>query len=147
MAVHIDLEEDTREVKRILFSREDDITAEAHFSKGLRRRATVFVVNISVQGVGLLIGRHRSRAVAAGDRMVLTGIATPEPLGVIREAVVEVKYVLADDALDYATLGCVFTEIEPAFQRGIKRFVDYMLNEVGSELYRKPHDIKHDIDY
>ena len=143
MAVYIDLEEEKRETKRILFSREDEILADAHFSKGLRRRTSAYVVNISEEGVGLLLPRQKSKSVGAGDTIVLSNILTPEPIGVISGATVEVKYVLGDDKLDYATLGCEFTELLPIYRKSIRRFVEFMLNEMGSPLYKKGSDIKY----
>ena len=143
MSVYIDLEEDKRETKRILFSREDGILADAHFSKGLRRRASAFVVNISEEGISLLLPRQKSKSIGAGDAIVLSNIHTPEPLGVITTATVEVKYILADDNLDYATVGCEFIELMPHYRKSIHRFVEFMLNEMGSALYKKGSDIEY----
>ena len=44
-----------RESKRILFSREDDITADVYLPNKPKKAVPAFILNISEQGMGILI--------------------------------------------------------------------------------------------
>jgi c-di-GMP-binding flagellar brake protein YcgR len=134
---------DQREAKRILFSREDNITAFAHFPKKPKKPVPVFILNISEFGLNLLIESHRLKNLKTGDVIVLKAIQTPEPLKTIDTAEVEVKFILGDKTLEYITVGCEFSSISEYSRENIKKFVNYMLNDIGSQIYKKSFFIKY----
>jgi len=134
---------DKREARRILFSREDNITASAHLPKKPKKPVPVFILNISELGLNLLIDSKKVKNLKIGNRIVLKSIQTPEPLKSIAEAEVEVRFILGDNTLAYMTVGCEFSDISDFYRGNIKKFVNYLLNDIGSQIYKKSFFIKY----
>lgn len=135
--------QDKRDARRILFSREDNITAFAHLPKKPKKPIPVFVLNISEFGLNLLIKSQRVKSLKTGDTIVLKSIMTPEPLNPIDTADVGVRFILGDKTLEYMTVGCEFTSISVFNRNSIKKFVNYLLNDIGSQIYKKSFFIKY----
>lgn len=123
--------------KRILFSREDDITAQVYLPKKPKKALLAFIMNISEGGVGLLINRGNIKKLKEGDTIILKMLMTPKPLDTIDYAEVEVKHILMDERLEFATLSCQFSGLSEDYLRKIRQFVHYILNEIGSQIYKK----------
>ena len=134
---------DKRQTKRILFSKEDNITAQAFLTKKPKKPVLAFIVNISENGAGLMINRLKIKKLKIGDVIILKSIMTPKPIEPIDKAEVEVKYILSDETLDYATVNCEFVNISDYHKKQIKRFVNYLLNEIGSTIYKKSFSFKY----
>lgn len=134
---------DRRESKRILFSRDDDITAQLFLPKKPNKPLLAFVLNISESGLGLLIKRAKVKKLKVGNVVTLRMIMTPKPLDQIDMAEVEVKHILSDDALEYATINCEFKNISDYHLKKIRQFVHYLLNEIGSNIYKESYSFKY----
>lgn len=132
-----------REAKRILFSREDNIKAWALLPKKPKKPVSVFILNISEFGINLLIESQRIKNLKTGDKVILKSIQTPQPLDSIDTAEVEVRFILSDKTLEYMTIGCEFTDITDSDRNNIKKFVNYLLNDIGSQIYKKSFFIKY----
>jgi c-di-GMP-binding flagellar brake protein YcgR len=134
---------DKRGAKRILFSREDNIRAFAHLPKKPKKPVSVFILNISEFGLNMLIESQRLKNLKTGDIIVLKSIQTPEPLKTIDTAEVEVRFILGDKTLEYTTVGCEFSKISDLHRSNIRKFVNYLLNDIGSQIYKKSFFIKY----
>lgn len=132
-----------RETKRILFSREDDITAQAYLPKKPKKPVLSFLLNISESGLALMINRAKMKKLRVGDVVTLRMIMTPKPLDPIDVAEVEVKNILSDHSLEYATINCEFVNISDFHMKKIRQFVHYLLNEIGSNIYKKSFSLKY----
>ena len=132
-----------RESKRILFSIEDDITAEVYLPNKPKKAVPAFILNISEYGIGILIPSLKIKKLKTGDPLILRSIMTPKPLEHIDFAELEVKHILQDDRLEYATLNCEFFNISVYHRKKIRRFVHYLLNEIGSQIYKKSFTFKY----
>lgn len=136
-------ESDNRKFKRILFSREDEITAEAYLPGKPKKAVPVFLLNISEEGMGLLIPGQKAKKLKIGDAIILKSIMTPMPLDHIDFADLGIRNILQDDRLEYATLNCEFFNISVYYRKKIKQFIHYQLNEIGSQIFKKSFSFKY----
>ena len=143
MAGFMNPDDANREFKRILFSKEDVITAEAYLPGRPKKAVQAFLLNISEQGMGLLIPGQKAKKLKIGDAIILRSIMTPEPLGTIDFADLGIRNILQDDRLEYATLNCEFFNISVYYRKKIKQFVQYQLNEIGSQIFKKSFTFKY----
>lgn len=133
----------SRNDKRILFAREDDITAQVYLPKKPKKAILAFILNISEGGVGLLISREKVKKLKPGDTIVLKWLMTPKPLDTIDYAEVNIKNILRDEKLEYANLNCQFSHLPPETQKRIRQFVYYVLNEIGSQIFKKSFSLEY----
>jgi c-di-GMP-binding flagellar brake protein YcgR len=134
---------DNRKFKRILFSREDEITAEAYLPGKPRKAVMASLLNISEEGMGLLISGKKVKKLKIGDPVILRSIMTPRPLDQIDFADLEIRNILQDDRLEYATLNCEFINISVYYRKKIKQFIHYQLSEIGSQIFKKSFNFKY----
>ena len=132
-----------RESKRILFSIEDDITADVYLPNKPKKAVPAFILNISEQGMGILIPNRNIKKLKTGDSLILRSIMTPKPLDHIDFAELEIRNILRDDRLEYATLNCEFFDISVYHRKKIRQFVHYLLNEIGSQIFKKSFTFKY----
>lgn len=118
--------------KRVFFSDENNISAEVFFPGNSRKSFPVTVLNICENGINLFVRKQKSRGIHTGDILILKSILTPEPIGQIDMAEVEVKFVLGDDAIGYYSLGCEFREISENYRRNIRMMANRSTDEQGN---------------
>ena len=123
--------------ERILFSKEDNITAQAYLPNKSEQAFLVYILSLSEDGVGLLIKVEKTKRLKQGDRIILKFIMTPRPLDTIDYAEVEIRHILRDKLLEFATLNCHFSRISDFHLKKIRQYVHYLLNEIGSQIYKK----------
>jgi len=132
-----------RQYQRILFSKEDEITAEAYLPGKPKKAVQAYLLNISEGGMGLLIQGQKAKKLKTGDAIILRSIMTPKPLDQIDFADLGIRDILQDDRLEYATLNCEFFNISVYYRKKIKQFVHYQLNEIGSQIFKKLFNFKY----
>jgi len=132
-----------RQFQRILFSREDEITAEAYLPGKPKKAVLAYLLNISEGGMGLLFPGQKAKKLKIGDAIILRSIMTPRPLDQIDFADLGIRDILQDDRLEYATLNCEFFNISVYYRKKIKQFVHYQLNEIGSQIFKKSFNFKY----
>lgn len=126
-----------RHSRRAFFTLEDNVGLNLaikpeydipdEFLSGENVRATL--LSISTGGLGVTGTRYRFPPVKEGDRLILTAIQTPPPLGVIHRLDAEVRYVVTDDYSVRVVLGCEFLDISPAWRLRIDEYVAQRLKQ------------------
>lgn len=87
------------------------------------------LLSISTGGVSITGSRYKIPFLKEGDRLILTSIQTPPPLGTINRLDVEIKYIVTDDFSVRIVLGCEFMEISSALSTRIEEFVSLRMKQ------------------
>ncbi len=132
-----------RSDKQILFSREDNITAQVYLPKKPKKALLAYILNISENGLTLMIRQEKVKKAQEGDTLVLKWLMTPKPLDTIDYAEAEIKHVLRGEGLEYSTLNCRFSDLSEEYRKKIRQFVHYLLNEIGSQIYKKNFSLEY----
>lgn len=122
-----------RENKRAFFTLEDKITAAIETQKRPFKKIPVTLLSISVRGISFLIARQKISGIEEGDRLTISGIDAPEPLGFIDTAEAEIKYILDLEVNIRVAIGCEFIKISDSYVGKIEDYVAYRLREMGLE--------------
>lgn len=123
--------EEKREFKRAFFTVKEDIVATI---QTLREPSTSFNVNIlsiSAGGLSFFGPRREVIDIKEDDRLTVTDLKTPKPLGPIATAEVMVKYIKTFQGNDRIILGCVFTKMSDALRNKVQNFVESRLGLKG----------------
>ncbi len=120
-----------RESKRAFFTLEDNIrvTIQTHVESPVS--LTVTLLSISAGGLSFFGPSPKLANIKKGDRLTVTDIKTPPPLGPIAAVEVEVKYIHNYEANLLILFGCVFTKASDALRNKIQNFVEYRLEILG----------------
>jgi c-di-GMP-binding flagellar brake protein YcgR len=127
-------EKERRESHRTYFSLKDKISAiiQTHTESAISLPVTL--ISISAGGFGFFCPREKVLdIIKEGDRLTITDIKTPEPLGPIASLGAKVKYILDYEANERIGVGCDFTKISDALRNKIQNFVEYRKGAKGIE--------------
>ncbi len=127
----IDVAGEQRESRRAFFTLEDNFCASIAFPGNDVKPVPVTVLSISEGGISILGTRCKLPAIHVGDRLLLIDIHTPEPLGIINQVKVAVKYMVDDNRRARLSLGCEFLEIPGRNYRKIHDFVRKRMIKMG----------------
>lgn len=122
-----------RENKRAFFTLEDNISAAIQIQQDPQKKIPVTLLSISVGGLSFVTARQKFPGVRKGDRLIISEIQTPEPLGYIGEVEAEVRYILDLEINIRVAFGCEFTKISDSNVAKIKEYVEYRLRKMGLE--------------
>ena len=124
--------EERRGSKRTFFTLEEAIGAEVRVAGHEEGEPlSVTLLSISIGGLSFLGAHHQFSAVKVGDRVKITDIQTPHPLGLIDHTEGEIKYI--NDYAQHARIavGVKFTDILQLHRKKIFEYVNDRLNRLG----------------
>ncbi len=114
---------DQRKSSRVFFTLEEGIAATISSLQDITQSIPVTILSISTGGLSLMVNRYKLPKVNDGDRLALTSIGTPPPMGPIDRVETMVKYVLDFKHCVRLALGCEFIQ-PPEFL--VKKLEDYV---------------------
>jgi c-di-GMP-binding flagellar brake protein YcgR len=124
--------EERRGSKRAFFTLEEGISAEVKLVGHEEEETTkVSLLSISIGGLSFLIPRHQLPEISLGNRLKITDIQTPYPLGTIDEIVGEIRYVIDYDKHAFIAIGVEFTDILQLHRKKIFEYVNDRLSRLG----------------
>ncbi len=128
-----DTEVERREGKRAFFTLERGVPAMITFSINGSGGKTVPVTLLSISsgGISFLGIRYKIPKLKPGDRLTVSDIQGPHPLGTINWAEIEVKYIVDYDKHVRMAFGCAFTDIPEECYQKILLFVNQWLRKMG----------------
>jgi PilZ domain len=125
------LDEDKRDSNRAFFTLDDSVSANLAVNGIENKSIPVTVLSISSGGIGFLGTRYKLPKIDPGDRLTLTDIQAPLPLGTIDRAEVAVKYIVDYNKRIRLSYGCEFIEIPNPQCNRIREFVRNRLHRMG----------------
>lgn len=120
---------------RVFFSLEDDVCATINSHRGTPNSIPVTLLSISPGGLSFMANRYNIAEIKEGDRLTLTGIKTPLPLGPIDRIESEVKYILDFEHNARLSLGCEFTEVSNELVSRLDNYTRFRLKNLDLEDY------------
>jgi len=122
-----------REGKRAFFTLERGVSAMITPSGNGSGAKTVPVTLLSISsgGISFLGIRYKFPKLKPGDRLTISDIRGPQPLGTINWAEIEVKYVVDYDKHVRMAFGCAFTDIPEDCYQKILLFINQWLIKMG----------------
>jgi hypothetical protein len=93
----------------------------------------VTLLSISAGGLSFITARQKIAGVREGDRLIITAIETPAPIGYIDEVEAEVRYILDLEINIRVAFGCEFTKIPASTVAKINEYVESRLRDMGLE--------------
>lgn len=118
---------------RVFFSLEDDISATIDSHRGTPHSIPVTLLSISPGGLSFMANRYNISEIKEGDRLTLSGIRTPHPLGPIDRVESEVKYILDFEHNARLSLGCEFVEASNELVSRLDDYTRFRLKNLESE--------------
>ena len=122
---------DKRKGTRIFFTLEEGITAVISLHGNIAQSIPVTILSIGSGGVSFMANRYKLPKVNEGERLTLTSISTPPPLGPIDRIETVVKYVLDFQHSVRLSLGCEFIQAPKFLVKDIEDYVQFRLKSVG----------------
>lgn len=124
-----------REEKRAFFTLERGVSAlitpSGNGSGSGGKPVPVTLLSISSGGISFLGIRYKFPKLKPGDRLTISDVRAPQPLGTINWAEIEVKYVVDYDKHVRMAFGCAFTDIPEDCYQKILYFVNQWLIKMG----------------
>ncbi|MCK4766371.1 MAG: PilZ domain-containing protein [Candidatus Aminicenantes bacterium] len=121
-----DEREERRESSRIFFALKDNIGATIQTHAGSLISLPVSIISVSSGGFGFVCGKEKVQdIIKVGDRITITDIQTPPPLGPLATLEVEVKHVQEHESDNRIAFGSSFSKISDALRNKIQNFVEY----------------------
>jgi hypothetical protein len=124
-------EVDQRKSSRIFFTLEEGITATISSLQDTAQSIPVTILSIGTGGLSFMVNRYKLPKVNEGDRLALTSICTPPPLGPIDRIEAVVKYVLDFQHSVRLSLGCEFIQNSELLVKRIEDYVQFRLKNLG----------------
>jgi hypothetical protein len=125
------INEDKRDSNRAFFTLDERVSANLAVNGDDVTSIPVTVLSISSGGIGILGTRYKLPDIHPGDRLTLTDIRAPLPLGTIERAEVAVKYIVDYNKRIRLSYGCEFIEIPRPQCNRIREFVRNRLHRMG----------------
>ena len=124
--------EERRGSKRAFFTLEEGISANVKLVGHEEEESSrVTLLSISIGGLSFLVARHQLAEVKLGDRLKITDIQTPYPLGTIDEIEGDIRYVIDYDQHACIAIGVEFTDILQLHRKKIFEYVNDRLSRLG----------------
>jgi c-di-GMP-binding flagellar brake protein YcgR len=123
------IHEDNRKSKRAFFTLDEGVSAVLNIPGN--GRVPVILLSISSGGVGIVGTRYKLPPISVGDRLILTDIRGPLPLGRIERAEVMVRSVNDNDKRLRMSYGCEFIEIQQNHCTRIHSYVQSRFHKLG----------------
>jgi hypothetical protein len=118
---------------RVFFSLEDDVCATIDSHGGTPHSIPVTLLSISTGGLSFMANRYNISEIKEGDRLTLSSIKTPLPLGPIDRIVSKVKYILDFEHNPRLSLGCEFVEASKELISRLDDYTRFRLKNLESE--------------
>lgn len=120
-----------RERARVFFTLEEDITATVSSHENTVQSIPVTILSLSSGGLSFLGNRYKLPGIAERERLTLTALNFPQPLGTIDNINVVVVYILDFQHNVRLSLGCEFVDIPGSLAEKIEEFVQFRLKKVN----------------
>ena len=124
-----DFETERRVHKRVYFSIEDGVVGE--FTVKEAENSVSFVapiLNLSVGGIHFTLEKGQGRDIRIGDVLNLIQIKDRRKLVIVFDIVLEVRWVLNHEELDYVGYGCEFKNVPQEVKTRVSQFVEYVFS-------------------
>ncbi len=125
------IDKDKRKNSRKFFTLEEGIAATISSLGDIAQSIPVTILSIGSGGVSFMVNRYKLPKVNEGERLTLTSISTPHPLGPIDSIEAVVKYVLDFQHSVRLSLGCEFIKAPELLVKNIEDYVQFRLKNVG----------------
>ncbi len=124
-----DLSEQER--ARVFFTLEEGVSARLRVSGGNEDSVPVTLLSVGSDEIGFLAVQFKVSNIQIGDRLILTDIRMPQPMGTIERVDVTVKYVINLNRRIRCSLGCEFIEVPRPFHFKYMNLLYERLNRCG----------------
>lgn len=129
-----DEREERRESTRVFFTLKENIGATIQTHGESLVSLPVSIISVSSGGFGFVCDKEKVQdIIKVGDRITITDIQTPEPLGPLATLEVEVKHIQEHESDKRITFGSSFTKASDALRNKIQNFVEYRHSGENSE--------------
>ena len=122
---------DQRKSNRVFFTLEEGIAATISSIRDTSQSIPVTILSIGKGGVSFMVNRYKLPKVNEGDRLALSSISTPPPLGPIDRIETVVKYVLDFQHSVRLSLGCEFIQSPERLVKKIEDYIQVRLKNLG----------------
>ncbi len=122
---------DQRKSSRVFFTLEEGIAATISSIRDTAQSIPVTILSIGTGGLSFMVNRYKLPKVNEGDRLALSSISTPLPLGPIDHIEAVVKYVLDFQHSVRLSLGCEFIQNPELLVKKIEDYVQVRLKSLG----------------
>lgn len=121
---------DNRESGRVFFTLEEGINATITSHKDKALSIPITLLSLSAGGLSFMGNRYKLPKIAEGDRVTLTAVTTPLPLGPIDQLEADIVYVLDFQHNVRLSFGCRFTGLPLSQTKKIHQFVHFRLDNL-----------------
>ena len=121
---------DQRKSSRVFFTIEEGITATISSIQDTAQSVPVTILSIGTGGLSFMVNRYKLPKVNEGDRLALSSINTPPPLGPIEHIEAVVKYVLDFQHSVRLSLGCEFIQSPELLVKKIEKYLQLRLKNL-----------------
>lgn len=128
-----------RRNERVFFTLEEDVTAVFSIHENTTQAIPVTLLSIAPGGFSFMGNRYKLPELSEGDRLTLTSIETPRPLGPIEHLEGVVKYILDFQHNVRLSIGCEFQQNTELTNRKIEEYVRYRLRNLKRESSIESH--------
>lgn len=122
---------DQRKSSRVFFTLEEGIAATISSIRDTAQSIPVTILSIGKGGLSFMVNRYKLPKVNEGDRLALSSISTPPPLGHIDRIETVVKYVLDFQHSVRLSLGCEFIQSPELLVKKIEDYIQVRLKSLG----------------
>jgi hypothetical protein len=120
-----------RKSSRVFFTIEEGITATISSIQDTAQSIPVTILSIGTGGLSFMVNRYKLPKVNQGDRLALSSINTPPPLGSIDRIEAVVKYILDFQHSVRLSLGCEFIQNPEPLVKEIEKYIHLRLKNLG----------------
>jgi hypothetical protein len=118
-----------RKSSRVFFNMEEEITATISSIQETDQSIPVTILSIGTGGLSFMVNRYKLPKVKERDRLALSSINTPSPLGPIEHIEAVVKYILDFQHSVRLSLGCEFLQNPEPLIKKIEKYVQLRLKK------------------
>ena len=122
---------DRRRFKRILLTKDDEITGNLIPSAREAKSLKGYILNISQEGLHFSSKIDDSFKINKGDKFILSEIKGPDNFRIILNLDVEIKWVLGTSTLEYVGCGVQFINMSENTREQINRFLEMWTTKKG----------------
>lgn len=123
-----------RKYSRVFFTPEEGIEAVICSHGDTAHKIPVILLSISSGGLSFMANRYQLPGLHKGDRLDLSSLGMPEPVGEIQRLETLVKYVLDFQHNVQISVGCEFIGLNGDFEEKIEKYVKIRVDQLGTML-------------